>query len=51
MESGVIASLQDELGVHAGAEDWEAVIAVSAELDKLDPTTADPRARSCSVSK
>ena len=38
----VIASLQDELRVHAGAEDWEAVIAVSAELDKLDPTTADP---------
>ena len=38
----VIASLQDELRVHAGAEDWEAVIAVSAELDKLDPTAADP---------
>ena len=37
-----IASLQDELRVHAGEEDWEAVLAVSAELAKLDPVAADP---------
>ncbi len=38
----VITSLQDELRVHAGVEDWEAVQAVSDELRKLDPTAADP---------
>ena len=37
-----IASLKDELKVHANEEDWDAVLAVSAELDRLDPDEADP---------
>ncbi|MET1000134.1 MAG: CHAT domain-containing protein, partial [Marmoricola sp.] len=37
-----VASLQDELRVHAGEQDWEAVLAVSSELGKLDPAASDP---------
>ncbi len=37
-----IASLKDELRVHADEEDWDAVLAVSAELSRLDPDAADP---------
>ena len=37
-----VASLKDELRVHADEEDWEAVLAVSAELARLDPDAADP---------
>ncbi len=37
-----VASLQDELRVHAGEQDWEAVLAVSTELRKLDPGAGDP---------
>ena len=37
-----IASLKDELKVHADEEDWDAVLAVSAELQRLDPEAADP---------
>ena len=37
-----ISSLQDELRVHAAADDWAAVLAVSDELAWLDPQAADP---------
>lgn len=37
-----IASLKDELRLHAAEEDWQAVLEVSAELAALDPAAADP---------
>lgn len=37
-----IASLRDELRVHALAEDWPSVLAVDDELAGLDPEAADP---------
>ena len=37
-----IASLKDELHIHADQEDWAAVLAVSEDLRKLDPAAADP---------
>ena len=37
-----VANLQDELRVHAGEQDWEAVLAVNTELGKLDREATDP---------
>ena len=37
-----ISSLQDELRMHANERDWRAVLAVSADLEGIDPEAADP---------
>ncbi len=37
-----VHALQGELREHAAAEDWQAVVAVADELERLDPGSGDP---------